>query len=73
MFIHGQRAAFSDSVGALEDPVLPGGQATVNFGFGGFYTAETEILLHPGQCIGREADPFFDCNADLVFPIDVIE
>src|ERR1700723_1322374 len=38
-----QRALLADRIGALEDPVLPGGKARKDFGFHGLGPDETQV------------------------------
>src|SRR6202043_433174 len=49
-----QRAVLADRVGALEDPVLPGGQPGEDFRFHGFGTDEAQIGFHAGEAVRRE-------------------
>src|SRR5688572_9407296 len=44
-----ERALLPDRVGALEDPVLPGGQAAEDLGLERFRSGEAQARLHPGQ------------------------
>src|SRR5882757_4969035 len=50
-----QRAVFTDRVGALEDPVLPRGEAREDFRFHGLWANEAQIGFHAGETVGREA------------------
>src|ERR1700685_292502 len=50
-----QRAGLADRVGALEDPVLPRGQAGEDFRFHGLGTGEAQIRFHAGEAVGRKA------------------
>src|SRR5258708_11357713 len=68
-----QRALFADRVGALEDPVLPRGQAREDFRFHGFGSDETQIGFHAGQAVGREAGTLLEEHPDLVIPVDILE
>src|SRR5262249_3453751 len=68
-----QRALLADRVGALEDPVLPGGKAGKDFRFHGLGPAEAQIGLEPGERVGREARTLLQEHADLVVPIDVVK
>src|SRR3954469_8819928 len=68
-----QRALRPDRVRALEDPVLPGGEAGEDFCFHGLRAAEAQVRLHAGQRVGREARALFEEDAQLVLPVDVVE
>src|SRR6516165_6025145 len=46
-----QGALLADGVGALEDPVLPGGQAAEDAGDHVFGAVEAQVGLHAGQRI----------------------
>src|SRR4051812_1142837 len=50
-----QRALLADRIGALEDPVLPGGQPCKDLRFHGLGPAEAQVRLEPGEPVGREA------------------
>ena len=67
-----QRAGFADRVGALEDPVLPGGQAAEDAGFHRFGAGEAQVGLQPGQRVGGERGAFLQDQPDLVVPVDVV-
>lgn len=49
-----ERAVFADSVRALEDPVLPGGEAAKDFSFDGFGASEAEAGLHACERVWRK-------------------
>src|SRR6185295_15340624 len=68
-----QRALFADRVGALEDPVLPGGQAREDFRFHCLRPTETEVCFETGEAVGREACALLKEDADFVLPVDVVE
>src|SRR5215468_7956695 len=68
-----ERPLLADRVGALEDPVLPGGEAGEDFRFHGLGPAEAQIGFEPGEPIGREARALLQEHADLVLPVDVVE
>src|SRR5262245_31958380 len=68
-----ERALLADRVGALEDPVLPGGEAGEDLRLHGFGAAEAQIGLEPGEAVGREARALLQEHADLVLPVDVVE
>src|SRR3954463_16061262 len=68
-----QRALFADGVGALEDPVLPGGEPGKDFRFHRLRPAEAEVRFQAGQPVGREARALFEEDADLILPVDVVE
>src|SRR5580700_9269238 len=68
-----QRALLADRIGALEDPVLPGGETGENLGFHGFGSDEAQVRFHAGETIGRETGAFLEEHPDLVIPIDVVE
>src|SRR6201999_2651939 len=68
-----QRAFLADRIGALEDPVLPGGETRKDFRFHGLGSDEAQIRFHAGQAIRREAGAFLEEYPHLVVPIDVVE
>src|SRR3954463_8107547 len=68
-----QRALFADGVGALEDPVLPGGKPGEDFGFHRLRSAEAKVGLQAGEAVGREACALFEEHADLILPVEVVE
>src|SRR5712692_3315570 len=61
-----ERALLADRVRALEDPVLPGGEAGEDFRLHGLRAAEAQIGLEPGEPVRREARAFLQEHADLV-------
>src|SRR3954468_10257790 len=63
----------SDGVRALEDPVLPRGEAGEDLRLHRLRPAEAEVRLHAGERVRREARALLEEDADLVFPIDVVE
>ena len=63
----------ADRVGALEDPVLPRGQAREDFRFHGFGSDETQVGFHAGQAVRREAGALLEEHPDLVIPVDIVE
>src|SRR2546423_690671 len=67
-----ERAFLADRIGTLEDPVLPGGEASKDFRFHGFGAAETQVGFEAGEAVGREARALFKEHAHLV-PVDVIK
>src|ERR1700722_10495026 len=67
-----QRTFLADGIGADENPVLPGGQASEYTGFHGFVDPETQVGFHTRQGIGRQTRPFFDGQTHFVVPIDVV-
>src|SRR6266702_5654143 len=68
-----QRAGFADGVGALEDPVLPRGEAREDLRFHGLRPDEAQIRFHAGEAVGRERSAFLKEHAHLVVPVDVVE
>src|SRR5712671_2952513 len=68
-----QRALFADGVGALKDPVLPGGEPGKDFRFHCLRPAEAEVCLEAGEAVGREARALLEKDADLILPVDVVE
>src|SRR5215468_12729873 len=68
-----ERALLADRVGALEDPVLPGGQPREDLRFHGLGPGEAQIGLEPGEAVGRKACALLQKDADLVLPIDIVE
>src|SRR5262245_42900709 len=67
-----QRALLTDRVRALEDPVLPGGEAREDFRFHRLRPAEAQIGLEAGEAVGREARALLQEHAHLVLPVDVV-
>src|SRR3954447_8399859 len=68
-----ERAFLADSIGTLEDPVLPGGQAREDFRFHGLGAAEAQIGFEPGKAVGRKARALLQEHADLILPVDIVE
>src|SRR5215813_15173313 len=68
-----ERALLADGVGALENPVLPGGEAGEDFRLHGLRAAEAQVGLEPGEPVGGEARALLQEHADLVLPVDVVE
>src|SRR6266700_4607933 len=68
-----ERALFADGVGALENPVLPRGEAGEDFRFHGLGAAEAQIGFEPRQAVGGKACALLQKHADLVLPVDVVE
>src|SRR5215471_14525647 len=68
-----ERAVLADRVGALEDPVLPGGEPREDFRFHGLGSDEAQVRFHAGETVGRERGALLEENADLVVPVDVVE
>src|SRR5262249_52214734 len=68
-----QRALLSDRVGALEDPVLPGGEAGKDFRFHSFGADEAQVRFHAGEAVGREGSALLEEHPHLVVPVDVVE
>src|SRR6478609_107977 len=67
-----QRALRPDGVRALEDPVLPGGEATEDARRHVLARAEAQVRLQAGERIGRHRGAFLESDADLVVPVDVV-
>src|SRR5262249_48816307 len=65
-----QRAFLADRIGALEDPVLPGGQPRKDFRFHGLWPAKAQVGLEPGEPVRREARTLLEKHAHLVVPVD---
>src|SRR3954452_20541608 len=68
-----QRAFLADRIGALEDPVLPRGEAREDFRFHRLGADEAQVGFHAGEAVGREAGAFLQKHANLVVPVDVVE
>ena len=68
-----QRAVFADRVGALEDPVLPRGEAREDFRFHGLGADEAQVRFHAGEAVGREGGALLEEHPHLVVPVDVVE
>src|SRR5262245_61112680 len=60
-----ERALLADGVGALENPVLPSGEAGEDFRFHGLRAAEAQIGFEPGQAVGGKARALLQKHADL--------
>src|SRR5438477_2625393 len=67
-----QGALLAHCIGAVEDPVLPGGEAAEDACLQGLGPGEAQACFHCGERIGREARALFDGEANLVFPVDVV-
>src|SRR3954468_12836898 len=67
-----ERALRADGVGALENPVLPRGEASENLRVQIFGAGETERRLHARERVGRERRALFDGDAYLVLPVEVV-
>src|SRR5882724_2646106 len=67
-----QRSACADGVGADEDPVLPGGQATEDARLQSFPRTKSQVCFKPCQGIRRLRRTRLDGLADFVFPIEII-
>src|SRR5439155_18120066 len=70
--INFQGTLFTDSVRAVEDPVLPRGQAPEDAREHGLGPGEAQARLHRGERVGREARTLLDRESDLFFPVDVV-
>src|SRR3954469_8524562 len=53
-----QRAFLADRVRALEDPILPRGEAREDFRFHRLGADEAQVGFHAGEAVGREAGAF---------------
>src|SRR5436853_5997643 len=71
--VEGQSALVADGVGALEDPVLPGGEAAENFRLERFGAGEAQRRFHAGERVGREARALLEGEANLVVPVDLVD
>src|ERR1700753_1522940 len=67
-----QRTVRADGVGALENPVLPGGQTPVDFRVGRLRPGETQRSFHARERVWRERRAFLDGDANLVVPVEVV-
>src|SRR5688572_2824101 len=67
-----QRTLVADGVGALEDPILPGGEAAKDLGLERLRAGEAQVRLHAGQRIGRKGRARLDRHPHLVVPVDVV-
>src|SRR6185437_8480268 len=61
-----ERALVADGVGALEDPVLPGGEPGEDFRFHGLRPGEAQVGFHAGETVGREAGALLEKHPHLV-------
>ena len=55
-----------------EDPVLPGREASKDFRFHALRPGKAQAGFHSGERIGREAGAFFDGDAHLIFPVEIV-
>src|SRR4026207_1260607 len=67
-----QCALWADGVWTLENPVLPRGQAAVDLCIHRLWSSETERCFHSRQRVGRQGRAFFDGDAYLVFPVEIV-
>src|SRR2546427_2934301 len=70
--IHLQGALLADRIRALEDPVLPRGEAAEDARQHGLRSGEAQACFHGGERVGREAGALLDGEADLLVPVDVV-
>ena len=67
-----ERALLADGVRALEDPVLPGGEAAEDARHHVLLAGEAQVRLQAGQRVGRHRGALLERDADLVVPVDVV-
>src|SRR5215510_12002112 len=67
-----ERAALAHGIGALEDPVLPGGEPAEDARLHGLGTGEADVGLHAGERVGREGRALLQREAQLVLPVDAV-
>ncbi len=67
-----ERSVFANGVGALEDPVLPSGQASEHAGEQILRSVEAQIGFHACEGVWRHGHAFLDCDAHFVVPVDVV-
>src|SRR6266568_371173 len=60
-------------IGALEDPVLPGRQASEDLGLHRLRAGEAQVRLEPREAVGGERGALLEEDAHLVGPVDMIE
>src|SRR4051812_31314207 len=61
-----ERALLADRIRALEDPVLPGGEAGEDLRFHRLRPGEAQIGFKTGEAVRREAGALLEIDADLV-------
>src|SRR5882724_1092539 len=67
-----QGALLADRVRALEDPVLPRGEAAEDARQHRLRAGEAQARFHGGKRVGREAGALLDGEPDLLVPVDVV-
>src|SRR4051812_29362552 len=67
-----ERALFADGVRALEDPVLPRGQAAEDTRRQVLAGPEAQVRFEAGERVGRHRGALLDRDPHLVFPVDVV-
>ena len=67
-----ERALLARRVGAVEDPVLPRGQAAEDARFHGFAAAEAQVGFQAGERVGRQRAALFQHHAHFVVPVDAV-
>src|SRR6266704_5148953 len=70
--IHFERAVRTDSVRAVEDPVLPGGEAAEDASLQRLLRPKSQVCFKPCQGIGRLRRTRLDGLADFIFPVEII-
>ena len=73
MAIAYERTFVASGVGPNEDPVLPSTEPAEDFRVASFGTAEAKRSFHAGERIGRKRSAFFDGNAHVVFPVEILD
>src|SRR5579871_1794950 len=68
-----QGTLFSGGVRSLENPVLPGTEASEYPGFHRLSSCKPEICLHARHRVRGEARPFLQEEANFVIPVDLVE
>src|SRR5437899_2021668 len=67
-----QGTLFADGVGALEDPVLPGGEPAEDTGEHVFGSVEAQVGLHAREGVRRHGHALLDGDTYFVGPVDVV-
>src|SRR5947209_1655842 len=68
----GQRPFRTDGIWSLENPVLPRGQAAIDFCVERFWPRKAKRRFHSCERVGRKRSALLYCDANLVFPIKIV-
>src|SRR5262249_43817419 len=67
-----ERAPLTRRIRPYEDPILPSGETSENFGFHRLGTGEAQRCLHAGERIGGEREAFLHCDAQCIREIELV-